>query len=240
MATINRSKGFTMAASPNKIGTANRGEMTKGPTRVPEFQTTLPAECWETEGALYGALVDKVSPDGLLILSIRDMLVGTQLNVRILYAHEYELEGITVGTSIVSKDLHIAEGWKGYKYQLQFVQISEQDRLNLKDLLKSPLKPEHISGGEDRIANDSSLSEALPPPSPSLDLTALPSVQCKFYENGKCLKTRAFCDLCQKADETILAQRTSGAQKSRSHFFMPITSGLAKLAGNLRFTNRDH
>ena len=160
----------------------------KDPMRVTEFQTTLPAEYWQTEGAIYGALVDKVSPSGLLILSIRDMPVGTRLNVRILYANEYELDSITVATGIVSKDHNISKDWKGYKYELEFVQISEQDQLKLKVLLNDHSIPEHIPRVQDRIADDSSLRKAVLPPLPDSDLTALPTVNCKSYENGKALK----------------------------------------------------
>ena len=102
--------------------------------RFKELQRILPAEYWETEGAIYGAIVDKVSPDGLLMLSIRDMPVGTRLNVRIFYAHEFELEGFTVVAKIVWKSVYTEENWRGYKYGLDCVQLSEQKLPRLNNL----------------------------------------------------------------------------------------------------------
>ena len=39
--------------------------------RLKESLTTLPVDYYETEGTIHGAIVDNVSADGLLILSIR-------------------------------------------------------------------------------------------------------------------------------------------------------------------------
>lgn len=208
------------------------------PARLTEPLGTLPVEHWEID-AISGALANNLNADSLLMFSCREMAVGTRLNVRIFYANEYELDSITVVTNIVSKGLHIAEDWKGYKYKLEFVQISEEDRLKLKDLLNNHSKLEHIPAVQDRIADDSYLREAVLPPLPDSDLTALPASHCKSYKNGKCLKTYAFCDLCQTADETILSER-AGAKKSRSHRSSPFTSALANLAGNFKSAFRSH
>ena len=128
------------------------------PTGLTEPLGTLPVEHWEIDASIYGALADNLSAHGLLMLSIRDMPVGTKLYVRIFYAKEYELDWITAEANIVSKDRHITEDWKGYKYQLQFVQLSEENRLKLKDLLNEHLKPEHIPGVVEGIVDGNLLS----------------------------------------------------------------------------------
>ncbi len=212
-------------------------EMMESPVRFTESLTTLPAEYWEPEGAIYGALVDNVSADGLLILSVNDIPIGSKLNVRIFYANEYELDGIKAVANIVRKDLHIAKDLKGYKYALEFVQMSEEDRRKLTNILNSDLKLEEISGREDIALGNPSLEKASSsPPFPDLDLTTESTAKCRYYENGRCLKTRAFCDLCQTGDETILVERASRARKSRSHRSSPFTSALAKFAENFKFT----
>jgi PilZ domain len=203
-------------------------EMMESPVRFTESLTTLPVEYWEREGTIYGALVDNVSADGLLILSVNDIPIGSRLNVRILYANEYELDGIKAVANIVRKDLHIAKDLKGYKYALEFVQMSEEDRRKLTNILNSDLKCEEISGREDITLGNPSLEKASSsPPFPDLDLTTESTGNCKFYKNGKCLNTHAFCDLCHNEDETFLVQRTSTIQKSRSHWSSTFTSGLA-------------
>ena len=212
----------------------------KDPMRVTEFQTTLPAEYWQTEGAIYGALVDKVSPSGLLILSIRDMPVGTRLNVRILYANEYELDGIKIVANIACKSLYTEENWSGYKCALDYVQLSEQELPKLNNLLNGGSELQVIPEGKDIALREPLFGKESCPPLPNLDLTALPTANCKSYENGKCLKTSAFCDLCQTADETVFSERVSEAKKSRSHRSSPFRSKLAKLAGNFKSTFRSH
>jgi hypothetical protein len=216
-------------------------EMMESPVRFTESLTTLPVEYWETEGAIYGALVDNVSADGLFILSVNDIPIGSKLNVRIFYANEYELDGIKAVANIVRKDLHIAKDLKGYKYALEFVKMSEEDSRKLTNILNSDLKCEEISGREDIALGNPSLEKtSSSPPFPDLDLTTESTGNCRFYKNGKCLKTHGFCDLCHNEDETFLVQRTSTIQKSRSHWSSTFTSGLSKLAGNFKFTFRNH
>jgi hypothetical protein len=218
-------------------------ETMESPVRFTESltTTTLPVEYWDTEGAIYGALVDNVSADGLLILSVNDIPIGSKLNVLIFYANEYELDGIKAVGNIVRKDLHIAKDLKRYKYALKFVHMSEEDRRKLTNILNSDLKCEEIPGRENIALGNPPLEKASSsPPFPDLDLTTESTRNCKFYKNGKCLKTGAFCDLCQTGDETILGERASRARKSRNHRSSPFTSGLAKLAGNFKFTFRNH
>ena len=121
----------------------------ENPVRFTGSLTTLPAEYWETEGSIHGALCDRGSADGILLRSIRGIPVGTQLNIRIFYANKYELEAIKVVGTIVWRDLYIAEDWQGYKYGLEFVHAWEEDRRRLKDLFNSHLESGEFSGGED-------------------------------------------------------------------------------------------
>jgi len=210
------------------------------PIRSTEPLGTLPVEHWEMDASIYGGLADNLSNHGLLMLSIRELPVGTRLNVRIYYAKEYELDWITVVANIVSKDRHIAEDWKGYKYQLQFVQILEPDRLKLKDLLNDHSKPEDIPGVQERIVDEPAFREAVLGTLPDSDPTALKPGHCRSYKDGKCLKTHAFCDLCQTADEIFVSETKNSSRKSRSRESSPFTSVLGKLAENLRSAFRSH
>ncbi len=165
--------------------------------RVTEFPTTLPMEYSEEQGTVYGALAYHLSADSMFMLSIRNMPVGNSLNARIFYANEYELDSIAVTAYILSKELHMAERWEGYKYGLGFVQISKEDRRKLEGLVNSNSNLEHISGRQDGVAWISSLTKTSLPFLPNSDLPKESTTQCKSYQNGKCLRTGAFCDLCQ-------------------------------------------
>jgi hypothetical protein len=90
-----------------------REEMMESLTRLTDPLTMLPAEYWEASGSVYGALADNVSEEGLLFFSVRDISVGSRLNVRIFYADEYELDAIKTVCHVVRKNVHIAEDWKG-------------------------------------------------------------------------------------------------------------------------------
>ena len=214
----------------------------ESPVRVTESLTTLPAEYWETESFIYGALVDNASGDNLTLLSTRDIPTDNQLNVRIFFANEYELDSVKVVANIVSKSPYIAEDWKGHKYRLGFERISEEDGKKLKNLLDSQSKLEKASVMEDVGLGDPPLEKASLAPFPNSDLPTGSNAKCKFYDNGKCLKTHAFCDICQTADETIHAQKARTTQKSRNHWPSPFSSVLARLADNFRstFQNQNH
>ena len=56
----------------------------------PRYSIQLPLEYWQTDGACCGGLVGNLSEGGLLIRSLRDMPVGTELNVRIFFPNGYE------------------------------------------------------------------------------------------------------------------------------------------------------
>jgi len=200
----------------------------------------LPLEYWEIESSIHGALIDNFSADGLLMLSARDMAIGTKLNVRIFYANEYELDGIEVVANIASKGLHVAEDWKGYKYGLEFVRISEEDRLKLSGLFNSDSTLEHISGRQDLIPGESSLTKTTLPLLIDSDSPGESNAKCKFYQHGKCLKTRAFCDLCQNEDDINLVEERRTIQKWKRHSSSPFTPILSKLSNSFTSTFRNH
>jgi len=83
----------------------------------------------------HGGVVINVSEVGLLINSIKNMPVGTRLSIAVLFPKEFELTNFQVLAEVVWKDIHLEEGWEGFRYGLSFVQISEQDHSKLRELL---------------------------------------------------------------------------------------------------------
>ena len=163
---------------------------------------TLACEYWEVDGSIYGALVHH-HYDGLLMLATRDMSVGNRLHLRILYGNGYELDDINLVARIVAKTRHTNEDWRRYEYQLELDRIAEQDRRKLTTLLGEKLRP------RDTSRSDQTLAAFMPPEIEfpvmfSSGLTMTPSANCRSYRDGRCSRTRSFCDLCQNKMHLLL------------------------------------
>ena len=83
----------------------------------------------------HGGLVVDASEGGFLIHSMEDMPVGLKLNIVLMFTKGFELSDLQVSAEIVRKDLNSNNGSKGYQYGLRIVQIVEEDRWKLKELL---------------------------------------------------------------------------------------------------------
>jgi len=108
----------------------------------PRFIIDLPLEYRITDvPCLRGGIVVNASEGGFLIETTRDIPVGTELNVTVLFPKGFELADFRVLAKIVWKEPYRREDWKGapyregYQYGLEFVQISQEDRLKLNSLL---------------------------------------------------------------------------------------------------------
>ena len=104
--------------------------------RSPRISMDLPLE-YRVINAPYahGGLVVNASEIGLLINSVKNIPIGTKLNIAIIFPKGFELANIEVTAEVIWKDLHWEEDWEGYQYGLKFIQIFEEDRKKLKLLL---------------------------------------------------------------------------------------------------------
>jgi len=93
----------------------------------------------------HGGIVANASEEGLLIYSVKDMPVGTKLDIVVLFPREYELSNFEVIAEIIRKDLHWEEDWEGYEYGTKFLQIFDEDRQKLKQLLDGQFQLEEIT-----------------------------------------------------------------------------------------------
>jgi hypothetical protein len=108
----------------------------------PRFVIDLPLEYQDMDGScLRGGIVVNVSEGGLLVETVREIPVGTELNVTVLFPKGFELANFKVLAKIVRKEPYCKEDWKGnqywegYQYGLEFTQILEEDRWKLNFLL---------------------------------------------------------------------------------------------------------
>jgi len=90
----------------------------------------------------HGGIVVNASEAGLLINSIKNMPIGTKLNIMVLFPKGYELSNFKVEAEIIWKDYPLEEDWEGYQYGLKFINIMEEDRNKLKKLLNGEFKIE--------------------------------------------------------------------------------------------------
>jgi len=81
---------------------------------------------------------------GLLIRSIRDIPVGTKLNIAILFPKGFELANFKFLAEIIWKDVHWEENWQGYRYGAKIINILEEDRMKLKQILSGRFHLEEI------------------------------------------------------------------------------------------------
>jgi hypothetical protein len=111
--------------------------------KSPRLLLDLPLE-YRVMNAPYahGGLVVNASEVGLLINSIKNIPVGTKLNIAVLFPKGFELTNFEVLAQVIWKDLHWEEDWEGYQYGLKFIQILEEDRRKLKQLLNGQFQME--------------------------------------------------------------------------------------------------
>jgi len=111
--------------------------------RYPRIVINLPLEYQEKEedSCLRGAMVVNAGEGGFLIESTRDMPVGTELSITLLFSREFELVDFKAVTKIVRKEPYSKENsngnqvWEGYLYGLEFIQMLDEDRWKLNWLL---------------------------------------------------------------------------------------------------------
>ncbi len=85
----------------------------------------------------HGGLVVNASEMGLLINSVKDILIGSRLNIAVLFPKGFQLMNLKVLAEIIWKARHWEEDWEGYRYGLKFIEILDEDRRKLTQLLSS-------------------------------------------------------------------------------------------------------
>jgi len=102
-----------------------------------DFRTPhrVPLEYWETCDARQGGVIGEIDERGLLIRSHVNMSIGGELRIKVFFSTEIKFDEFQASVKIIGKDLCCVEGWEAYEYELEFVSISEEDRLELRRLL---------------------------------------------------------------------------------------------------------
>jgi hypothetical protein len=92
----------------------------------------------------HGGLVVNASELGLLVQSVKNLSIGTKLNIAVLFPKGFELSNFEVLAEIIWKDLHWEEDWEGYKYGLRFLRVLDNEYWKLKQLLDDRFHGEEV------------------------------------------------------------------------------------------------
>ena len=119
--------------------------------RYPRFFIDLPLEYrMMRDSRLRGAIVVNAGRGGFLIETVRDIRVGTELSITVLFSKGFELANFKAVAKIVRKEPYSKENsngtqyWEGYQYGSEFIQISDEDRWKLNWLLGGRFEFEEI------------------------------------------------------------------------------------------------
>ena len=103
--------------------------------KLHRFSVKLPLQYWDAYNSSKKGVLGNVSETGLLIYSVEDMRVGTELKVRVHFSLGHNFESFEAFGKIIWKRFHYEQDWKRYKYGFKFVQISREDQEKLRQLL---------------------------------------------------------------------------------------------------------
>jgi hypothetical protein len=112
--------------------------------KSPRFPFPLPLEYWETEDSCHGGLVGNLSKNGLLIYSIQDIPVGTDLRIKVFISNGYGFDAFKVFARVIWKDSERQSGWDGCKYGLKFISLALEDQIKVETLLQNHIRPEDL------------------------------------------------------------------------------------------------
>jgi hypothetical protein len=114
--------------------------------KYPRMSLDLPLEYRVMDVSYaHGGLVVNGSEVGLLINSIKNIPIGSKLNIAVLFPKGFELTNFEVFAEIIWKDLYWEEDWEGYRYGLKFIKILDEDCRKLKQLLSGQFQMGEIS-----------------------------------------------------------------------------------------------
>ena len=119
--------------------------------RYPRVLIDSPLEYQDTDDScLNGAMVVNAGEGGFLIESLRDIPVGTELSITLLFPKGFESANFKAAAKIVQRQIYPKEDSKGnqygerYQYGLEFIQILDEDRWKLNWVLGGRFEFEEI------------------------------------------------------------------------------------------------
>jgi hypothetical protein len=91
-------------------------------------------------GGIYPGLTLDASESGLLIQTLKEMLVGTRIDIEVLFPEKVKWSNFKAETEIIWKEICYWDDWEGYQYGLKFIEISKEDYSRLTQILSDPTR----------------------------------------------------------------------------------------------------
>jgi hypothetical protein len=111
---------------------------TKEKRKHPRTMVSLPVHFQANEkGGVYPGLTIDASETGLLIQTLREIPVGTRIDIEVLSPKKLNLANFKAEAEIVWKNICCWKDREGYQYGLKFIQISKEDYLKLRQILSN-------------------------------------------------------------------------------------------------------
>jgi len=104
--------------------------------RHPRFNVELPLDYSIENNDHYAGVAANASRGGLVAYLPAAIVVGTSLNIEIIFARGFELNSIRAKAKVVWSNLAPKVAWGEYRYGLEFENFQEGDAQKLKALLK--------------------------------------------------------------------------------------------------------
>jgi hypothetical protein len=130
-----------MAGLSNRVNihweaTMDKSDSNKEKRKCPRYYMDFPLEYRVLNAPdAHGGVVVDGSEIGLRIHSVKNLPVGTRLNIAVIFPKEFQMTNFEVIAEIIWKDLYLTEDWNGYQYGLEFTLIREDDLRKLRQLL---------------------------------------------------------------------------------------------------------
>jgi c-di-GMP-binding flagellar brake protein YcgR len=104
--------------------------------RHPRFNIELPLDYSIENKDHYGGVVANASKGGLVAYLPSALVVGTSMDIEIIFARGFELNSIRARAKVIWSNLAPKVTWGEYRYGLEFENFQEGDMQKLKALLK--------------------------------------------------------------------------------------------------------
>jgi c-di-GMP-binding flagellar brake protein YcgR len=121
----------------------------------PRFNVELPLDFTIENKDHYGGVAVNASRGGVIVYLPVAIVVGTSLNIEIIFVKGFELNSIKVRAKVIWSNLAPKIIWGEYRYGLEFEKFQEGDLQKLKTLLKQAGE-RTVHKGRNRSANASS------------------------------------------------------------------------------------
>ncbi len=127
--TVRRKKGQTGPLSTESFLFGER-------RRHPRFNVELPLDYSIENNDHYAGVAANASKGGLVAYLPAALVVGTSMNIEIIFAKGFELNSIRARAKVIWSNLASNVTWGEYRYGLKFEDFQEGDIQKLKGLLK--------------------------------------------------------------------------------------------------------